>query len=221
MKWLSPLLNDKQPLLSDHVFVGLGNPGKKYEMTRHNLGFLVVKAFAEEYSLKFKEESRFHALMARGQADGKNLFLLMPTTYMNESGRAVKALIDYYKLDLNKLVVVSDDIALEFGVMRLRLMGSSGGHNGLKSIAASLGTHHYARLRMGIGPGTGTLSMADHVLDNFTEEELKSLPEVLKKGASALKQLLTENFTHVMSNVNAKLKIKPPQTGVGENRHES
>jgi peptidyl-tRNA hydrolase, PTH1 family len=204
-----------------HVFVGLGNPGKKYEMTRHNLGFLVIKAFAEEHGLKLKEEPRFDACAARGQVSGKNIFLLMPMTYMNESGSAVKALMDYYKFALKDLVVVADDIALDFGMIRLRSMGSAGGHNGLKSVEAYLGTKHYARLRMGIGFDSLAPSLADHVLDNFTEEELKSLPEILKKGASTLKQLLTEGLIPVMNGVNAKLKIKPPQTGVGECGHDS
>lgn len=216
MRLLSRLQNDKT-----HVFVGLGNPGKKYEMTRHNFGFLTVEAFAEEHNLKFKEEPRFHAYAARGQISGENVFLLMPMTYMNESGRAVKALMDYYKFALKDLVVIADDIALEFGMIRLRSLGSAGGHNGLKSIEAYLGTNHYARMRMGIGFDRMAPSLADHVLDNFTEEELKNLPEILKKGVSTLKQLLTEGVIHVMNSVNAKLKIKPPQTGVGECGHDS
>jgi peptidyl-tRNA hydrolase, PTH1 family len=206
--------------VTDLVFIGLGNPGTKYEMTRHNLGFLVIKAFAEGHGLKFKAEPRFQASVARGMICGKDVFLLMPMTYMNESGLAVKRFMEYYKLDFEKLVVVSDDIALDFGMMRLRLAGSAGGHNGLKSIENWLGTTCYARLRMGIGYSTRAPSLADHVLDNFTEEELKSLPNILEKGAASLKQLLTDGFVPVMNNVNAKLKIKPPEKGVGESENE-
>lgn len=204
-----------------HVFVGLGNPGKKYEMTRHNLGFLVLQTLADEQGIKFKAEPRFQAHMARGQVEGKNVVLLLPATYMNESGRAVRALMDYYKFALEDLVVIADDIALEYGMMRLRPTGSAGGHNGLKSVEAHLGTTHYARLRMGIGDNRGQASLADHVLDNFTEEELQSLPDLLKKATTALKRLLTEGLTPVMNSVNAKLKIKPPHNGVGECGHDT
>lgn len=151
-------------------------------MTRHNLGFLVVKALAHDLGMKFKEEARFHSYVAKGQVNEDNVYLLMPATYMNESGRAVKALVDYYKLGLKGLVVVSDDIAIDFGTMRLRSMGSAGGHNGLKSIEAHLATSHYARLRMGIGCGEGQPSLVEHVLDNFTRDELDRLPEFVQRG---------------------------------------
>lgn len=200
-----------------HVFVGLGNPGKKYEMTRHNLGYLAITAFAAQHGMKLKEEPRFQAYMAKGQVEGKDAFLLMPTTYMNESGRSVRAFVDYYKVDPRELIVVADDIALEFGMMRLRTMGSAGGHNGLKSIEAHLGTTHYPRLRLGIGENQTAPTLADHVLDNFNVEELERLPEVLSKAALTLKQLLTQDLIHVMNRVNTKVKpaiAESPQSKV-------
>jgi PTH1 family peptidyl-tRNA hydrolase len=209
--------------VSDHVFVGLGNPGKKYEMTRHNLGFLVLKAFAQEQGWKFKEESRFQAHVAKGQSGDDHIYLVLPDTYMNESGRAVRPFLDYYKLGPSHLLVVSDDIALDFGVMRLRMRGSAGGHNGLKSIEEHLKTQHYARLRMGIGTHTEDSNLVDHVLDTFTLEELKELPGFVARGVEALKLLMTTTLTQVMNSVNAKPKLREqtPMTGSGENKHES
>jgi PTH1 family peptidyl-tRNA hydrolase len=206
--------------VNNPLFIGLGNPGKKYEMTRHNLGFLVVQAFAHGHGLKFREEPAFHSHVAKGIVGRHSIALLMPTTYMNDSGRAVKAYLDYYKLTLSDIVVVSDDIALEFEDMRLRPSGSAGGHNGLKSIQFHLGTSEYARLRMGIGRGSGQSSFTEHVLDMFNPEELKKLPGFITKGAWTLEQLLTSSLSLVMNKVNVKLEKYPPHEGVGDVKHE-
>jgi peptidyl-tRNA hydrolase, PTH1 family len=203
----------------NYCFVGLGNPGKKYEMTRHNLGFLVLKAFAHRHELKFKDVPGFHGYAAKGQVNEKFLYLLMPTTYMNDSGRAVKAFMDYYKLSLSDLIVITDDIALEFGTMRLKPKGSAGGHNGLKSIEACLGSQLYTRLRMGIGNCTD-MPLVKHVLETFTEEELKHLPEVVSKGAAALDQLLAAGLGQTMNSINKKMQIMPQNHEEGENKHE-
>ena len=122
-------------------------------MTRHNLGELVVRAFAHKQGWVFKEEKRFQAYVAKAVFEDKQLILVVPLTYMNESGQAVRAVLDFYKLPAEQTIVVCDDIALNFGAMRLRTEGSAGGHNGLKSVEAHLGTIRYMRLRMGIGRG--------------------------------------------------------------------
>lgn len=187
--------------------MGLGNPGKKYVYTRHNLGFLAVQALARAEEWEFKEQKRFHGHVAKGHIAGKGVSLLLPDTYMNESGRAVRAYLDYYGLGVNNLVVVSDDIHIEFGAFRLRTEGSAGGHNGLKSIEAHLGSSAYPRLRLGIGRARPEKPLVEHVLDLFSPEEIIALPALLKRAVVALKQIVTAaDLTQVMSSVNDKSK---------------
>ena len=188
---------DEQPFL----FVGLGNPGPQYEMTRHNIGYMVVQEFAKSLSWSFKEDRRFNALVTKGIIEELTVHLMMPLTFMNLSGEAVRRYIDYFKLPLKKLVIIADDIALPYGQLRLRTMGGDGGHNGLKSIHVHLGTAHYMRLRMGIGhPGQKMLT--DYVLDAFSATEKKELPALIDRGVEILKRLLKENPSHVMNSVN-------------------
>ena len=151
------------------LIVGLGNPGPQYEMTRHNLGYLVVQAFARQLGWSLKEDRRFNAKVAKGVAGDHALHLLLPLTYMNLSGNALRRYLDYFKIALGHFIIITDDIALPFSQMRLRSMGSAGGHNGLKSIEACLGTSHYKRLRMGIGH-PGEKMLANYVLENLRYE---------------------------------------------------
>lgn len=209
------------------VIVGLGNPGKKYEATRHNIGFMVVKELASKLGWRLKEETQFSAYCAHGQVGDTICRLLLPTTYMNNSGQAVRRYLDYYQLGPENVIVVTDDVALPFGEMRLRTMGSAGGHNGLKSVEAHLGTRHYIRLRMGVGApdklGSDDDALADYVLSGFSGNEAKTLPHFVEKGAHVLWQLLHEAVTRVMNEVNGKgpkVKQKPPQEGQ-ENKNES
>lgn len=198
------------------VIVGLGNPGKEYALTRHNMGYLVVQAFANAHGWTFKEERSFEAYIAKGTVEGITIHMLLPTTYMNLSGRAVKRYLEYYKIPHDKIVVVVDDIAFAFGEMRLRTMGSSGGHNGLKSIQHELETQHYVRLRIGIGMELAHKTLADHVLDTFTAEEKVELPTILNSAVAVLKRLINEPVSTVMSAVNARQKSKQEE----ENRKE-
>ncbi|MFZ0564845.1 MAG: aminoacyl-tRNA hydrolase, partial [Chlamydiales bacterium] len=133
------------------LIVGLGNPGKKYENSRHNLGFMVVKAFAAKRGWDFKRGWRFKGYIAHGDIEEKIVHLLLPVTYMNLSGKSVRKVLEYYKIARNRLLVVVDDVNLALGVMRIRPEGSSGGHNGLKSIEESLKTREYTRFRIGVG----------------------------------------------------------------------
>lgn len=187
-----------------YVIVGLGNPGKKYERTRHNLGYLLVQEFAQQHGWKFKEESKFNAKVAKGLIGSTQVHLVLPTTYMNESGRAVRQFLDYYKISARNLMVVVDDIALPFEEMRVRQQGSSGGHNGLKSIAVHLGTTHYARLRMGISRDRPEMNLADYVLDPFSAQETEKLNDLLKRGVQVLNRLAVEDLNLVMNDVNKK-----------------
>ena len=184
------------------VIVGLGNPGKNYVLTRHNIGFLVVEELARRNGMSLKEDKEFHGKVAKGMVADHSVLLLMPTTYMNESGRAVRRYLDFYKIPLEDLIVVVDDVALTFGHMRLRKMGSAGGHNGLKSIEQHLGSQQYARLRMGVGRNLHCEDLADYVLSNFSLEEQKELSHFVLKSAKLLERLANENLTHVMNSGN-------------------
>ncbi|MGE0199174.1 MAG: aminoacyl-tRNA hydrolase [Simkaniaceae bacterium] len=177
----------------DHksLIVGLGNPGEKYTFTRHNFGQRVLYAFAEKHRFSFKKEREFKGEIAKGTWKGGKLFLLFPTTYMNLSGQAARALINFYKISLEDVLIISDDIALPFGSYRFRTKGTAGGHNGLKSIEECLGTQDYQRLKMGIGePLVGFLE--DYVLSPFTKEEQEKLPEMITQGVTFLEEWLSK-----------------------------
>lgn len=178
------------------VVVGLGNPGKTYEGTRHNIGFEVVDEIAARWSLGWKKSLSFKGMIA--EKEGR--FLLKPTTYMNLSGEAVAALLHFYKIDPSSLLVVVDDVALPFGQLRLRGEGSSGGHNGLKSIEAHLGTQHFARLRVGVGGPEGDL--ASYVLDPFSGEEKEAVPRIRERAASAVELWIQQGLTSAMNTIN-------------------
>lgn len=189
--------------MSEFVIVGLGNPGKEYALTRHNMGYLVVQGLAEKFGWTFKEERRFRAWVAKGKVDDVTYHLLLPVTFMNESGVAVRSYLDFYNIGVESLIVVSDDSALPFGKMRLRTQGSAGGHNGLKSVESHLNTQNYVRLRMGIGSSDRD-DLADYVLDRFTREESEQLAEFIAKGVDILKSLPGTTISELMTRVNPK-----------------
>ncbi|MEC7840442.1 MAG: aminoacyl-tRNA hydrolase [Chlamydiota bacterium] len=192
----------------EFIFVGLGNPGKQYEMTRHNIGNLVVQSLAKSQGLAFKDESRFQAQVTKGVVDNVKVHLVLPTTYMNESGVAVRRYIDFFKLDPQAVVVVSDDIDLPFGHMRLRESGSAGTHNGLKSVEKHIGTQKYPRLRMGIGAGHQSQELASHVLSRFDSDEAATLDSFVDKGVNVLLRIVREEMTSIMNDVNRKVNKK-------------
>ena len=189
------------------VFVGLGNPGKKYEMTRHNMGFLVIECFAHLHGTPLKEEKKLKAKIGKCQIGEWTVHLLMPLTYMNVSGQAVQKYINYFKLTPDNVVVVTDDVAIPFGELRLREKGSAGGHNGLKSVEQHLGSNQYVRLRMGIGRDLHpSQELSDYVLDPFNKSEAEQLPALMNQGVKALELLLKESLQNAMNVVNSKLK---------------
>lgn len=164
------------------LIVGLGNPGREYETTRHNAGYWWVDGLARLQSLNFKSEARFHGLMARGQLHGHEMLLLKPQTFMNISGRAVGALAQFYKIAPAEILVVHDELDLPPGVARLKLGGGHGGHNGLKDIIAHLGSKDFWRLRLGIGhPGERT-DVAGYVLNDPRREERELIDEAMQKA---------------------------------------
>lgn len=194
------------------LFAGLGNPGPRYVMTRHNLGFLVVRSLAQLLGVSLKEDRRFNAEITKKEVDECLIHLCLPLTYMNLSGNAIRRYAEYFKIPLSHIVVVSDDIALPFKTFRYRDGGSAGGHNGLKSVQEAFGTLQYKRLRMGIGhPGEAPLT--DYVLENFSPVEQQELFRFIESGVEVLLRMAKEGFA------NAHIKedlTKPPVIGRGE-----
>jgi PTH1 family peptidyl-tRNA hydrolase len=181
------------------LVVGLGNPGAKYERTRHNVGFMVTEALVRRYEGSFKG-SKLRADIARIKIDGVPVLVAQPITYMNDSGHAVRRLVDYYHVPVSRLLVVCDDIDLPFATLRLRPSGSSGGHGGLKSIVRELGTEDFARLRVGVG--RPARSAVPHVLGDFGPEEMKKLPALIDKAADAVTVALREGVERAMNEFN-------------------
>lgn len=170
---------------SNVLVVGLGNPGTAYDMTRHNAGHDVVCAFAKDQGWEFKNSTKLEGKIAKGNFHSVTTYLLLPMTYMNSSGIAVRKTLEYYGIDVGSLLVIADDIFIPFGSLRLREKGAAGGHNGLKSVEASLLTSEYQRLRIGVG-NIRTCSLEEHVLSRFTEIEFKQLPEVINHALAVI-----------------------------------
>lgn len=186
-----------------HLIVGLGNPGAAYEGTRHNIGARAVLKLAKKEGLKFRSEPLLNGELAAGVVEEERVLFFLPMTYMNSSGTAVRRTMGYFKLLLQHLIVVCDDIALPFGTIRFREKGSAGGHNGLKSIEEHLGTQSYARLRIGVGDRKEG-DLADHVLSRFTAEEEKEIPPMLEKAISSLKLWLKKGIKENLGNEETK-----------------
>jgi PTH1 family peptidyl-tRNA hydrolase len=183
------------------LVVGLGNPGRKYAGTRHNVGFDVVDLLGERHRLDW-ESAPTEALQARWRA--ASAMVVKPLTFMNLSGIAIGELLRFYKIDLPDLFVVVDDINLELGRLRARPSGSAGGHNGLKSIISALGTEDFARLRVGIGRCDRPGGFADHVLAKFEPEERDEIAEATGRAADAAELFVTEDIVAVMNRFNRK-----------------
>ncbi|HZW24790.1 MAG TPA: aminoacyl-tRNA hydrolase [Gallionella sp.] len=167
---------------SIRLIVGLGNPGREYESTRHNAGFWWLDEFARLHNLSFRSEAKFHGLAARGQLHGQEVFLLKPQTFMNVSGRAVGALAQFYKIAPAEILVVHDELDLPPGSAKLKLGGGHGGHNGLKDIIAHLGTKDFWRLRLGIGHPGERSEVANFVLNDPRREERALIDEAMQRA---------------------------------------
>ena len=167
------------------LIIGLGNVGAKYTFTRHNAGFMVVDKIAMDNNTDFKDNSKLKSLVTKFCKDGEEYMLVKPTTYMNLSGEAMRAVIDYFKIDSKDMIIVYDDLSLDLGKIRFRASGSDGGHNGIKSIIQHLGSKDFLRLKIGIGPQAPIPSEA-FVLQDFSKDNLDTLKEVLTKSADAI-----------------------------------
>lgn len=181
------------------LIVGLGNPDKKYEHTRHNMGFDTLDVLNQTLNIDINKEG-FKGLYGKGKYHGEDVILLKPLTYMNLSGEAVQALMAYFKIDLDDLLVICDDMALPIGKIRLRESGSSGGHKGIQNIIDNLGTNTFKRLRIGIGePSYNTI---DYVLGRPNENEMKLIAPAIKRASEAILECLNYDFHRAMSKYN-------------------
>jgi len=186
------------------LIIGLGNPGSEYHLTRHNVGFMVLDRLAQQHGLSSQRPRlRFESATLEGEVAGQHCLLLEPQTYMNRSGRAVRAAVDFYKLSPADLLIVVDDVALPVGRIRMRSEGSAGGHNGLSDIEAHLGTTAYPRLRIGIDPPPANIPQADYVLSRFTEPQLDALKPALARACDAISCWLTAGIEKAMTLYNA------------------
>jgi len=191
--------------VNPYLIVGLGNPGGQYARTRHNIGFLVVARLADHWSAPWSYEKKFNAQVARVERNGRNVLLCQPQTYMNSSGEAVGAMVDFYRVPLSHLVVAVDDADLPLGQLRLRPRGSTGGHHGLESIEQHLGTREYARQRIGIGRQSGVREITGYVLGRFSSTEAALMDKVLAVASDQLECWLESGIQKAMNQFNGAL----------------
>jgi PTH1 family peptidyl-tRNA hydrolase len=183
------------------LIVGLGNPGLKYRRTRHNLGFMVVEALAEQRGLRFRR-GKFRGMEAAGQIGKEQVLLVKPLTYMNASGECVGGLVRYYQCDLQEVLVIFDDIALDLGKLRLRRGGSAGGHNGVESILKHLHSEEFPRLRLGVGKPPEWMDMMSYVLSPFPRGEAKLVRETVDRATLAIETWLYHGIDEAMNRFN-------------------
>jgi PTH1 family peptidyl-tRNA hydrolase len=194
---------DSTTLIIPELIVGLGNPEPKYDNTRHNIGFAAVDELAKVWQMPLKENKRFQGLFSEGVTPGgQKVRLLKPLTYMNRSGQSVRAVTDWYKVEPRSVLVIYDDMDLPVGRLRMRLSGSAGGHNGMKSIIAHLGSQEFPRLRIGIGKSDGEKTTISHVLGKFAPEEFKAIEEILYTSVKAIELSLKAGIEQSMNRYN-------------------
>ena len=186
------------------VIAGLGNPGKKYENTRHNMGFLVVDRIAEKCGISVNR-MKHRALVGEGRLSGRKALLVKPQTYMNLSGESVREVVDYYDVDLEDVIVIYDDFDLETGSIRVRKKGSAGSHNGMKSVISHLGSGDFPRVRIGIGK-SGGLDWKDFVIGKVASQEKDVIAEAVDKAADAVLCILEKGIDRAMNEYNVKAK---------------
>jgi PTH1 family peptidyl-tRNA hydrolase len=187
-----------------YLIVGLGNPGKKYEHTRHNIGFDVMDALADKYNISISEV-KHKALCGKGVIEGQKVVLAKPQTYMNLSGESVVELLNYYKLQPeDEMIVVFDDISLEPGQIRIRKKGSAGGHNGIKNIISLTGTQEFMRIKVGVGEKPKGWDLVDHVLGHFNEQDRVSVEAAITEAVEAAEMMICGNVDQAMNDFNGK-----------------
>lgn len=184
------------------LIVGLGNPGRKYTKNRHNLGFIAVDQLSQTYQIPL-DQKKFKAIFGKGSIEGCPVILAQPQTYMNLSGEAVVSLANYFKIEIEDIIVIVDDLNLDFGRIRIRKKGSDGGHNGLKSINEHLGNTNYPRIRLGIGLPQYEGDVSNFVLSNFTEEEQKEMDNFIGTVKESIITAITVSIDKAMNQFNS------------------
>jgi len=194
--------------MNDIYLIGLGNPGKKYSKTRHNIGFLLLENLSKKYNSNFLIKDKLKSSFSEFKINNSTYRLFLPNTFMNNSGEAVRAILDWYKINLDQIIVIVDDKDLPLGKIRFRKKGSSGGHNGLKSIIEKLQTYNFNRIRIGIGSppsikGKNNFNTISHVLGNISIEEKSILDKVYKRVIKSLEQLNTKKEEFIIHELNS------------------
>lgn len=190
-----------------YFIVGLGNPGLQYENTRHNVGFMTIDYLANKYDIDVRK-SKFKSLYGQGEISGHKVMLIKPQTYMNNSGEAVRELINFYKFDIDKLVVIYDDIDIDFGTIRIRKKGSAGSHNGMKSIIYQIQDDQFPRIKVSIGKKPEKWDLANFVLSGFSKEEVKILEDEIRLAVEGIEIILEEDIDKAMNKCNSVKLVK-------------
>lgn len=185
------------------VIAGLGNPGTKYSLTRHNVGFDVIDVLANRFNIKVNK-AKFKGLVGEGSFAGEKIILIKPSTFMNLSGESIRPLMDFYKLKPEELIVIVDDIDIEFGTIRIKKKGSGGTHNGLKSIISQTGTDQFPRLKIGVGQKPIHYDLADFVLSNFSKSERQIIDKAILNAADAVDEFISNGIDSAMNKYNMK-----------------
>ena len=199
--------------MNEIYFIGLGNPGKKYSNSRHNIGFILLENFSKKYNSNFLLKDKLKSSCSEFKIKNSTYRLFLPNTFMNNSGDAVRAIVNWYKINLDQLFIIVDDKDLPIGKIRFRKKGSSGGHNGLKSVIEKLETQNFNRIRIGIGSprsiqGTKNFNTISHVLGNISQEEKSILDTVYEHVIESLEQLNTRKEESIISELNSFDKVK-------------
>ena len=186
-----------------YIIVGLGNPGIKYAGTRHNIGFNAVTRIADDYNISMNIK-KHKAVCGTGFIAGNKVLLAMPQTFMNLSGESVRELVDFYKIDPEEeLIVIYDDVSMDVGRMRIRAKGSAGGHNGIKSIISHLGSDKFPRIKIGVGAKPEGWDLADHVLGRFSDEDNKTMRDMLGEASAACRDYIKDGINEAMNRHNS------------------
>jgi len=185
------------------LIAGLGNPGKDYAQTRHNIGFLVIDALASASCLEFNK-TRFESTYIKTRIKGQQVFLVKPMSFMNRSGGPIQQFVSYYKIEMQDIIIVHDDMDLEFGKIKIVQGRGHGGHNGIRSIIDSFGEKDFIRVRVGVGHPGGQKNVTGHVLGRFTPEEKKNLEAVLEASVDSVQAILRDGVTRAMNTVNTR-----------------
>ena len=188
-----------------YVIAGLGNPGREYEGTRHNVGFMTLDALADKYNIDVREKA-FKGLIGKGMIEGNKVILVKPQTYMNLSGECIRQVMDYYKVDPSEFIVIYDDISLVPGGIRIRKKGSAGGHNGIKNIIAMTGTQNFLRIKVGVGEKPAGWDLADHVLGHFDTADRAEVEKAIGHAVEAAEMMITGETDAAMNRYNVKKK---------------